>query len=58
MTVSSFSEMLERIEELRKKYASGQIKLNAQGMYSLIMAGAFDGICGNDDRTFAVPEDI
>lgn len=44
MAIKTFDEFLERLVQLRTKYATGQIKLNANGLYTVIMAGAMDSL--------------
>jgi hypothetical protein len=44
VAVKTFDEFIERLTELRTKYATGQIKLNANSLYTVIMAGTMDGL--------------
>lgn len=46
MAVSSIDELMARIKTIQANCASGQIKLNAQGLYTMVMAGALDSLIG------------
>ena len=42
--VTTFTELLLRLKEAREKFDSQDLKLNAQGVYTVIMAGSLDGL--------------
>jgi len=46
MAVQSIDELMERILAIKANYATGQIKLNVQGLYTMVMAGAMDCLIG------------
>jgi hypothetical protein len=46
MAVKDFDEFLARLKEIRNGYASKQIKLNTQGLYTMVMSGAMDSLIG------------
>lgn len=42
--MQKFEELLQKIARLKKEYAAGQIKINAAGVFTLIMSGAMDSL--------------
>lgn len=53
MAVQTFEDLLARIRDIRNNYAGKQIKLNTQGLYTMVMSGAMDSLIG---KTLSIPE--
>lgn len=46
--MKNFDVFLSKISKIKKEYAAGQIKLNAAGVFTMIMSGAMDSIISED----------
>jgi DNA polymerase III alpha subunit len=49
--LQTFEDFLEKVKKVKSEYATGQVKINASAVMSLIMSGAFDSLLPNTPST-------